>query len=137
MYQKASSDFFGTGPHARLDLERRVVTIPGLSLFGRLDGAVLIGRVKQNIRLEVPDGLGNVIADGGNSNSTQAVPELGVQLGLSYIVQAVPGLKITSGYDFSQIWNVGRLGQSANGVTSNTQGQLTTNGWFLRGQYDF
>ena len=137
MYQKASSDFFGTGPHARLDLERRVVTIPGLSLFGRLDGAVLIGRVKQNIRLEVPDGLGNVIADGGNSNSTQAVPELGVQLGLSYIVQAVPGLKITSGYDFSQIWNVGRLGQSANGVTSNTQGQLTTNGWFLRGQFDF
>ena len=137
VYQKARSDFFGAGPHARLDLERRIVTIPGLSLFGRLDGAVLIGQVKQDFRLEAPDAFGNVVADIGNSRSTQAVPELGVQLGLSYIVQSVPGLKVTTGYDFSQIFNVGRLGQSGAGVVSRTRGELMTNGFFLRGQFDF
>ena len=137
MFQKASSDFFGSGPHARLDLERRLVPVPGLSLFGRLDGALLIGRVKQDYRLEAPDGFGNVLVDSGRNNRSQAVPELNIQLGVSYIVQSVPGLKFTTGYDFSQIWNVGRLGASSAGVVSNTRGEITTNGWFLRGQYDF
>ena len=137
MFQKASSEFFGSGPHARLDLERRVVTVPGLSLFGRLDGAVLVGRVKQDYRLEMPDGFGNLLVDTGRNNRSQAVPELNLQLGLSYIVQSVPGLKFTSGYDFSQIWNVGRLGANSDGGVSRTRGELTTNGWFLRGQYDF
>jgi hypothetical protein len=136
-FEGASSDFFGAGPHARLDLERRIVLIPGLSLFGRIDGAVLIGQVRQNYRLEAPDGFGNVVVDSANVRRSQAVPELDLQLGLSYVVQAVPGLKFTAGYDFMAIYNAGRLGESTNGAVSRTRGELTTNGVFLRGQYDF
>jgi Legionella pneumophila major outer membrane protein precursor len=137
MLQMASSDFFGAGPHARLDLERRIVTIPGLSLFGRLDGAVLVGQVKQDFRLEAPDGMGNVLVDTGNIHRSQAVPEINLQVGLTYVVQSVPGLKVTGGYDFMEIYNVGRLGELIDGTVSRTRGQITTNGIFLRGQYDF
>jgi hypothetical protein len=137
VFQGASSDFFGAGPHARLDLERRIVTIPGLSLFGRLDGAVLIGQVRQNYRLEMGDGMGGTLVDTSNAHRSQAVPEFDLQLGLSYVVQSMPGLKFTAGYDFMQVFNAGRLGQSSGGVTSGTRGELMTNGVFLRGQYDF
>jgi len=136
-FQRATNDFFGSGPHARIDLERRFVPVPGLSLFGRLDGAVLIGRVKQDYRLEAPDGMGNVLVDTGYSNRSQAVPEFDIQLGLTYVVQSVPGLKFTGGYDFMEIFNVGRLGELSDGTISRTRGQLSTNGVFLRGQFDF
>src|SRR5262249_39782324 len=52
--QQASNDFFGAGPHGRLELERRIVPLPGLALFGRLDGAVLIGQIQQPFRQEAP-----------------------------------------------------------------------------------
>src|SRR5262249_25732060 len=45
--QQGSNDFVGAGPHARLDLERQLPLVPGLSLFGRLDGAVLVGQIHQ------------------------------------------------------------------------------------------
>src|SRR5436190_7918485 len=59
--QQASNDFFGSGPHARMEVERRIVALPGLALFGRLDGAVLIGQIQQRFRQEAPVG-GDVIA---------------------------------------------------------------------------
>jgi hypothetical protein len=52
-------------------------------------------------------------------------------------VQSIPGLKLTTGYDFSQIYNVGRSGQNNVSGAIHTRGQLTTNGWFLHGQFDF
>src|SRR5262249_34640868 len=73
--KQASNDFFGSGPHARLEVERRIVALPGLSLFGRLDGAVLIGQIHQRFRQEAPEG--DLIAvDTLTVRKAQAVPYL-------------------------------------------------------------
>src|SRR5262249_11712754 len=48
--QQASSYFVGSGPDAAIDFERHFQELPVLSLFARLDGAVLIGQVRQKFR---------------------------------------------------------------------------------------
>src|SRR5262249_39703865 len=85
LLQQASNDFFGSGPHGRLEIERRIAPLPGLALFGRLDGAVLIGQIKQRFRqqaevLAADDVLVNTLT----VRKSQAVPYLQIQAGLSY-----------------------------------------------------
>lgn len=130
--QSASNDFFGAGPHARMDIERRIVPIPGLSLFGRLDGAALVGRVKQNYQVA----LGGV-TDSASARVGQTVPYINLQAGLSYAPPSLPGLKLTVGYLFEDYFNVGRLGVDNSGIVSNSRGELWWHGAFVRGQFDF
>jgi hypothetical protein len=133
--QQASSDFFGAGPHARLDLERQIGYIPGLALFGRVDGSVLFGRVKQRYRLEAPM---TGIIDTATARDDQAVPTLNLQAGLSYQPRGIPGLKITLGYEYEKFFSVGDLNEvQGTGLDSNSRGSLWTHGAFLRGQLDF
>src|SRR5205085_2737692 len=44
--QRASNDFWGAGPHAGLQLSRPL-DIPGLSLYGQIEGATLLGQIDQ------------------------------------------------------------------------------------------
>jgi hypothetical protein len=130
--QESRSDFFGAGPSARFDLERRIVPVPGLALFGRVGGAALVGRVRQRHQVE----LGR-LTDSTSIRRSQLVPYLNLQAGLSYAPPAWPGLKITTGYLFEDYFNVGRLGIDGAGELSRSRGEVLTHGWFLRGQYDF
>ncbi len=130
--QSASNDFFGGGLHSRFDVERRIVPVPGLALFGRVDGAGFFGRVKQNYSAQLAG-----IDDTLTVRRNQFVPYLNLQAGLSYAPPSLPGLKFTTGYLFEDYFNVGRLGISPSGQVSDSRGEVWSHGWFLRGQYDF
>ena len=58
---------------------------------------------------------------------THAVAMLGL------VTQAVR-MRVGKGVE---IFNVGRIGELSDGTISRTRGQLSTNGVFLRGQFDF
>jgi hypothetical protein len=135
--QQASNDFFGGGAHGRLDVERRIVPIPGLALFGRLDGAVVIGQIQQRFSAQATQPDGTLVSSSLTAHRAQAVPMLGVELGLSYVPPICRNLKFTTGYQFEQIWYLGQLGENADGSQPSSRGELWTHGWFLRGQVDF
>jgi hypothetical protein len=130
--QTATNDFFGGGPHARLDVERRIVPLPGLALFGRLDGAAILGQVRQRFTAETAG-----IDDSTSVHRTQLVPYLNLQAGLRYAPPSWPGVKFTTGYLFEDYFNVGRLGIDSVGRVSQSRGEVWSHGWFLRGEYDF
>ncbi len=135
--QQASNFFVGAGPHGRIDVERSVDFIKGLSLFGRLDGAVMIGQIKQNYR------EWDLQNDGTNQYSTnqvrhsQSVPDLLLQIGLSWVPPIFTNVKFTTGYQFEDFWYLGQFGFNENGTASTSRGELWSHGWFLRGQVDF
>src|SRR5262249_31931516 len=73
--QRSRNEFYGGGLHSRAELERRIVPVPGLSLFGRMDGSVVIGHVKQrytDVNIWAAD------------RDQRTVPVINVQAGLSY-----------------------------------------------------
>lgn len=141
--QQASNKFFGAGPHARLDIERRIVPIPGLSLLGGIDGAMLIGQVRQRYREEytASPALAPVVLlpapFTAESRRSQAVPYLNLQLGLSYVPPNLPNVKFSAGYQFEEFFNVGKLGVDGRGVLSQSRGEVWAQGLFLRGQVDY
>jgi hypothetical protein len=136
--QSASNYFLGAGPHVALDTERSVELIHGLSLFGRLDGAVMIGQTKQDYREYVllPDGT--TVFSSVFPRHTQTVPNLGVQAGVSYVPPIFTNVKFTTGYQFEAYWSLGQFGLvPPNNNLSGSRGELYSHGWFLRGQIDF
>ena len=137
--QESSDYFTGFGPHARLDLQRCIAEVPGLALWTRLDGAVMLGRISQKFRdLETaPDGTQSF--HGIEMNSTQAVPALIIQAGLAYTPPGRQNLHFNFGYLYERWWYVGQIGESGLGSTnpSRTHGEIGSQGLFLRAQVDF
>lgn len=127
---QASNYFFGGGPHARAELERRLTYVPGLSVFGRLDGSVLVGYVQQRYRDE---SIGALITCRDN----RTVPTVQAQLGLVYAPPALPGFKITSGYMYEEYFKLGTLGFGPMGTEKTSNGEAFWHGWFLRAQLDY
>lgn len=121
-----SSNFIGAGPHFGLDAERRIGLVPGLALFGRADGAVLVGELQQRFHAGAD---GTDFAGNSTTRRTQTVPMLDLQAGLSYTPPRMDFLHFTAGYMFEQWWNLGRSGAS--------RGDLTDQGVFLRGEFDY
>jgi hypothetical protein len=127
--QRTSNLFIGMGPHAAVELVRRFGDT-GLSAYGRLDGAVAIGRVSQSFeevrrfRSNGP-GLGGALDQSGS----QASPSLTVQVGLSWQPPRYDFTRFTFGYHFEQWWYVGRLQES--------RADLTLQGLFFRGGFEF
>jgi hypothetical protein len=152
LFEQASTNFFGGGFHGRMDVERPILAVPGLNLFGRIDSAVVVGQVNQHFRVGAPpDGQGGLTTE---QRRVQTVPNLILQAGVSYCVPGVPGLRIVGGYDFERWWYVGQLGQNsqgnlslpalavANGSTAAvsltpSRGEFWLQGVFLRVEYDF
>jgi hypothetical protein len=126
--QKTSNNFFGAGPHAGLELARQFPGT-GLSLFGRVEGAVLIGRIGQGFEEEVFLTDGTIFGGATRVTATQAVPVLNVQAGVGWTPCWTPRTHWSFGYQFEQWWSLGHAGDSA--------AELTTQGVFLRGQIDF
>jgi hypothetical protein len=137
--QESSDYFTGFGAHARLDLQRHVAEVPGLALWTRFDGLVLLGRISQKFRdLETaPDGTQSFNAF--EQNSTQAVPTLLLQAGLAYTPPGRDNLHFNVGYLYERWWYVGQVGFSATsgGAISRSHGEIGAQGLFLRAQVDF
>jgi hypothetical protein len=126
----ASNNFIGGGVHGTLEVARTLDLIPGLALTSKLDGGVVIGQVSQSFdeRLTFADGT----LEGGASrmNTTQAVPMVTYQFGLSYTPPGwVNWARFGFGYQFEYWWDVGTGGAS--------RGDYFSNGLYFRGEFNF
>jgi hypothetical protein len=131
--QRVTNDFVGGGPHGGFDVWRRLGG-SGLALFGRLDTGVVFGRVKQRYEdfFIVDDGSGNAVSLSGETDvhHTQAVPMLGLELGLSWTpLHFWHWTRFDFGYTFEQWWDVGHAGGS--------QADITSQGVFLKASLAF
>jgi hypothetical protein len=128
--QQISNNYVSGGPHAGIEIARQLDVVPGLALFGRLEGAVLIGEISQSFG-EVRSLPAGAQAGGATRlERGQTVPVLTFLTGLSY-VPATQGrwLRFSFGYQFEQWWGLGDLGSS--------HGDLTFQGLFFRGEFNF
>jgi hypothetical protein len=139
LFLQESNNFYGAGPHVRFDLERQIAFVPGLALFGRTDAVALIGQTKQRFREQVSfDDLVLVSGAQEQQRQTQLVPVLTLDAGLQYTPPNLNWLHFGVGYMFQRYFNLGHLHNSMGGapvVSSN--GELTTQGVYVRGQIDF
>jgi hypothetical protein len=124
--QRVSNRFVGAGPHAGLDLWYHF-SLPGLGVFARVDGALLIGSTHQSFEETF------VFSDGefgsaSTRNSTRTVPMIDAQLGVGW---APPGsrLRFTAGYEYEHWWAVGNAGGS--------HAELFDQGAFFRAEFNF
>jgi Legionella pneumophila major outer membrane protein precursor len=127
--QHNSNSYWGIGPHAGWEVARRFDPY-NLAFLIRLDGAMLIGRIKQDYSETGVDGTNAQT----HLSSSQAVPMLNGQVGARW--QPRPGLSVFAGYLYEYWWNVGRL--SAQGQTlTPPRGELADQGIFLRAEWNF
>ena len=126
---QSSNNFIGAGPHFGMDAERRFGLVPGLAAFGRIDGAVLVGQVHQKFHEDLAQGDGMVFSGDNSQQRTQSVPVLTMQAGFTFTPPRMDFVHFTAGYEFERWWNIGRINDS--------RGELTDQGVFLRGEFDY
>jgi Legionella pneumophila major outer membrane protein precursor len=126
--QRESSNFVGAGPIAGFEVARRFDGWPGVAVFGRLDGALLVGRVHQAFEETVD--FAPILGGATDDSSTQVVPVLAMRLGLSYTPPwEGHWARFAIGYEFQQYWNIGRAAGS--------HADLQTNGVFFRAELGY
>jgi len=126
--QRTSNFFLGAGPHAGLDLGRRLGD-SGLSLFTRSEGAVLIGRITQSFEETFFFNDGTPLGGATIQRQVQAVPLLSFQVGLGWTPPWSQDLRLALGYQFERWWYLGRVGDS--------RAELTVQGIFFRGEFRY
>jgi hypothetical protein len=126
--ERTSNNFVGAGPHLGAEVTRALGEIPGVALFGGLDGAIVFAGTDQNYEqiILLPDGTRV-----GGANRTTAgttAPVLTFRTGISYTppIGALRWSRFSFGYQFEQWWNVGR-----------SQGDLNIQGLFFRAEFKF
>jgi len=120
--------FVGFGPHFGVELARQLGP-PGISVVGRIDGWISLGRIRQGFFEESATlGLGGV----NQVSSSQAVPALNLQVGLAYQPPACQNLEFFIGYQYEYWWNVGRLS-----ITTDSRGELSDQGVTLRVGFNY
>lgn len=128
--QDASNNYWGAGPHLRLDVWREFNLAPGVALFAQPDLMVLVGRVQQHYR-ESDTFLGSTVAGSFFQRQTQTVPVFTLRSGLTYTPASLSHWRFMVGYEFEDWWNVGRIPGQA------SRGEFYTNGVFLRAIANF
>ncbi|MFQ3651446.1 MAG: Lpg1974 family pore-forming outer membrane protein [Gemmataceae bacterium] len=129
---QGSNNYLGSGLHAQYELQRRIAWVQGLSIFGRADGAFLIGETQQRYRTELRTSVALLTA-----REQRNVPTLNAQLGLIYRPSSIPGLSFTLGYTYEQWFRIGSLGLAGDGSIATRNGSFSWHGPFVRGQFDF
>jgi hypothetical protein len=128
--QAVSTSLRSYGPHALLDLSRKCCGVRGLAVFGRLEGAVLFGRIKQTVDEAVIGTPGMpVMLFENRQDGGICVPVGTAQLGLSYTVPAWNQSRFLIGYQYETWWNIGFL--------AGNRAQLDDQGLFLRAEINF
>jgi hypothetical protein len=133
--QRTSNNYWGLGPHAGVELDRRVEGT-GLAFFARVDGGTYLGRIRQG-GFEVsptlgPDGL--PLASESRNSASQSVPTLTVEAGLRWqpLNWTYQDVHVFLGYQYEYWWNVGRLS-----TTPDSRGELSSQGILLRAAFNF
>jgi hypothetical protein len=126
---QTSNSFVGFGPHTALELGRRFGDT-GLSLGGKVDFGLILGRIRQ--------GFHETALNGGGLNyqsSSQTVPMISGQLGLAWEPcchgEQGADFRLFVGYQFEYWANIGRFS------SGDSRGDLTIQGFVLRGGFDF
>jgi hypothetical protein len=141
-FQEASNYFLGAGPSATIDFERRFQELPELGIFLRADGAVLDGQVRQKYRATIDVGTPSEQSAFLDAQKTQVSEVLTLQAGLTYHPSRLFGwnndrLRIIGGYEYQHWWGVGKLNGSVAPMNISSDAEITIQGIFLRGEYDF
>jgi hypothetical protein len=121
--------YVAAGPHAAIDLNRRIPLVPGLALVAKIDGAILVGDDEQRFSTTTFDAFGNGTSSELTYRHTVTSEMLAIEAGLSYRFPDLDCLRLSTGYRYEQWWDMGRSNGSAT--------DLTTNGFFLRLEYGF
>jgi hypothetical protein len=130
---RATSIFTGIGPHAGVELGRRLDSDTGLSVIGKLDCTTLLGRIRQGFHEESTMlGVNNLPLSGETRVSgSQAVPIMSWQLGLDWHPNGWQGVELFLGYQYEYWWNVGRMSSTT------SRGELSDQGVVLRAGYNY
>jgi hypothetical protein len=130
--RKTSNNFWGFGPHMGLELTRRLEG-SGFAFVGRVDGATILGRVRQNFfeASTTPGPNGQLLAANTRQSVSQDVPILNAFVGFSWQPPSYAYLLLYAGYEYEYWWNIGR--------NSDTQsrGELSDQGIVLRAEFNF
>ncbi len=128
LQQHTGNFYLGAGPHAGLDLRRRLGASPW-QLLGRIEAGGNIGRLTQNFE-ETFSAAGVPFIGGATKVSViQWVPNMRVMAGLGWTPRPNGAFTFSGGYLFDGWWYLGEAqGSSAT---------LTLNGVFLRGEWRY
>ena len=130
--QRTTNYFAGFGPHAGLELTRRIQGT-GLSLIGKADFATLLGRTHQSFleasSIPVPGSF--LPSSELHTSGSQNVPMVSTDAGIGWQPPAYPFAQFFFGYHFEYWWNAGRLS------TSDARGQISDEGVTLRAEFVF
>jgi hypothetical protein len=126
--QRTSNNFFGAGPHGALELGYHL-DWPGLSVFARLDGAVVLGRVGQGFEETVSFPGMPTFGGAATVHSSQAVPVFSFETGLCYVPGGADRMRFCLGYVLEHWWELGQAGASS--------AELNDQGVFFRSEFNF
>lgn len=126
--QRTTNFFLGAGPHAGLDLRRRIAGT-GAAMFGRVEGAGSLGRLTQGFEETFAIGGTPVVGGANRVSVIQWVPTVRAQAGMAWSPWCNTPLTISGGYVFEGWWYLGE----ANGSSAT----LTLNGIFLRAEWNY
>jgi hypothetical protein len=129
--EETTNWFLGGGPHARLDVAWAPRWVRGLTVFGRIDGAVVVGQDRQRYLLSITEPDGSVVTGSANLQHTETLPVLNLVAGVGYTPPIWTRLHLALGYEYEEWFRLGHLDET------NSSARLTTNGIFLRAQVDF
>ncbi len=108
--QRTTNSVWGIGPHAGVDLRRRL-DFGGLALLTHLDLSEGWGRIRQNYLASSTTSATGLPQSGQTTISTSdAVPILKANLGLGWQPPAYPNWSLFAGYQLDYFWNTGRMG---------------------------
>jgi hypothetical protein len=125
-----SDHFVGAGPHAGLGISRAFAFAPGLSAFGHLEAAGVIGSTSEHFESTERFAGGASVYGDNRIEGGRTVPELDFQVGLAYSPpQGDPWVRFAAGYEVEQWWGLGNIG--GNRLDINIQGV------FFRGEFHY
>jgi hypothetical protein len=132
---QTTDSYVGFGPHAGLELSRRLGW--GLAVLGQFDAAEALGRIRQKgfASTTTPGANGFPQAASNFVSGSQSVPSLYASLGLSWHPPGNHNVYLFAGYHFEYWWSVGRYNPTAAPPAS--QGELFDSGVVLRAEVNF
>jgi hypothetical protein len=117
------------------DIERKM-PLPGLAIFGRLEGTDTYARTSQQYTETVAGSPGGgPLGFVNRFDGSVGVSILREVLGLSYTVPQWNYARFMLGYQYETYFQIGR--QSPTSGIIDTRGQLDVHGLFLRGEFTF
>jgi hypothetical protein len=128
---RLATQLAGAGPHVGMEL-CYWLNNPGLAFYGRCEGASLWVHQQQSTAEVVSAGAGAAPLGGlTQMTNTNGIGMLGGQLGLCWTPSTLNTARFFLGYQFTWWAQVGRNASLA------TNGDLTENGFFARGEFSY